>query len=52
VRAQVGESRTELASLVHRDANDGSLRLITRDFGKDFRSLFEADAPASEEEGG
>jgi len=49
VRAQVGESRAELSSVLHRDPNDGSLNLIMRDFGKDFRSLFEADAP--EEEG-
>ena len=48
VRAQVGESRAELASLLHRDPNDGTLKLITRDFGRDFRSLFEADAPGEE----
>ena len=47
VRAQVGESRAELASVLHRDPNDGTLRLIMRDFGRDFRSLYEADAPGA-----
>jgi hypothetical protein len=44
VRAQIGESRTELASLLHRDPNDGMLSLIMRDFGRDFRSRYEADS--------
>lgn len=47
VRAQVGESRAELASVLHRDPNDGTLTLIMRDFGRDFRSLYEADAPGA-----
>ncbi|MFP6837950.1 MAG: type II secretion system minor pseudopilin GspK [Pseudomonadales bacterium] len=44
VRAQVGESRVELASLLHRDPNDGMLSLVMRDFGRDFRSRYEADS--------
>lgn len=45
VRAQVGESRAELATVLHRDPEDGKLTLIRRDLGRNFRSLFEADAP-------
>jgi len=47
VRAQVGDSRAELATVLHRDPSDGTLRLIMRDFGKDFRSMFEAEAPGN-----
>ena len=43
VRAEVGETRAELASIVHRDPNDGSMTLIARDFGRDFRSRFEEE---------
>jgi type II secretory pathway component PulK len=49
VRAQVGETRVELASVVQRNPTDGTLTLIMRDFGKDFRSMFEADAPETSE---
>ncbi len=42
VRAIVDGSVTELASLLHRDPNDGTLKMISRDLGKDFRSLFQA----------
>ena len=42
VRAVVDGSVTELASLLHRDPNDGTLKVISRDLGKDFRSLFQA----------
>jgi general secretion pathway protein K len=48
VRAQVGDSRVEMASLLRRDQNDGSITLISRDLGKDFRSLFAVDADDSE----
>jgi len=40
VRAQVDDSLVELASVLHRDAENGNIRLIMRDFGKTFRSLF------------
>ena len=43
VRAEVGESRVELASVMKRDPNNGNITLISRDFGKDFRSLFVSD---------
>ncbi|MCH8141501.1 MAG: type II secretion system minor pseudopilin GspK [Proteobacteria bacterium] len=42
VRAVVDGSVTELASLLHRNPNDGTLKVISRDLGKDFRSLFQA----------
>ena len=42
VRAIVDDSVTELASLLHRDPNDGTLKVLSRDLGKDFRSLFQA----------
>ena len=39
VRALVDESQVELASVLHRNANDGSITLIGRDWGKDFRAM-------------
>ena len=48
VRAQVGESRVEMASLLHRDRNDGRITLISRDLGKDFRSMFAVDTEATD----
>ncbi|MCZ6853064.1 MAG: type II secretion system minor pseudopilin GspK [Gammaproteobacteria bacterium] len=42
VRAVVDGSVTELTSLLHRDPNNGSLTVIVRDLGRDFRSLFQA----------
>lgn len=43
VRAQVDDIQTELSSLLHRDPASGAIRLISRNFGRDFRSLFAAD---------
>ena len=43
VRALVDESQVELASVLHRDANDGSITLIGRDLGKDFRSMLRVE---------
>jgi general secretion pathway protein K len=40
VRAQVDDSLVELASVLHRDLNDGTITLLGRDFGKNFRSKF------------
>ena len=40
VRAQVDDSLVELSSTLHRGANDGTITLLTRDFGKTFRSKF------------
>lgn len=40
VRAQVDDSLVELASVLHRDAENGTIRLVMRDFGREFRSLF------------
>ncbi|MEZ5561152.1 MAG: type II secretion system minor pseudopilin GspK [Pseudomonadales bacterium] len=51
VRAQVDDTLAELASVIRRNPADGSITLISRDFGKDFRSLFtvqsDEDAPSS-----
>ncbi len=43
VRAQVDGSQVELSSLVRRDPTSGQLSLISRDLGKNFRSLFSAE---------
>jgi len=40
VRAQVDDSLVELASVLHRDAQNGTIRLVMRDFGREFRSRF------------
>ena len=40
-RAQVGDSTAVLTSLLHRNPETGSISLVSRDLGKDFRSLFE-----------
>lgn len=41
VRAQVGDSTAMLTSLLHRHPETGAISLVSRDLGKDFRSLFE-----------
>ena len=41
VRAQVGDSTAVLTSLLHRHPETGAIRLLSRDMGKDFRSLLE-----------
>lgn len=38
VRAQVDDSLVELSSVLHRAPNDGTITLLTRSFGKSFRS--------------
>ncbi len=40
VRAQVDDSLVELSSVLHRSPNDGTITLLSRDFGKRFRSRF------------
>ncbi len=40
IRAQVDDSLVELSSVLHRGPNDGTITLLTRDFGKTFRSRF------------
>lgn len=49
VRAQVDDSLVELASLLHRSPNDGTITLLSRDFGRNFRSRFLEDLEVSEE---
>ena len=51
IRAQVEDTRAELTSLLHRRSDDGSVELINRDFGKDFRSLFVTDVESGDEPG-
>lgn len=46
VRAGVDGSRTELTSVVRRDPSNGEVELVSRNFGRDFRSLFTADSEA------
>ena len=41
VRAQVGDSTAMLTSLLHRNPETGAISLVSRDLGKDFRSLFD-----------
>ena len=43
VRAQVDDSLVELSSVLHRAPNDGTITLLTRSFGKAFRSRFLED---------
>ncbi len=41
VRAQVGESTAMLTSQLYRNPETGAISLLSRDLGRDFRSLFE-----------
>jgi general secretion pathway protein K len=49
IRAQVDDSLVELASTLHRNPNDGTITLLTRDFGAAFRSRFLDELTVSEE---
>ncbi len=49
IRAQVDDSLIELASVLHRSPNDGTITLLTRDFGKTFRSRFLDELTGSED---
>jgi general secretion pathway protein K len=51
IRAQVEDTRSELTSVLRRNPEDGRVELISRDFGKDFRSLFVADIESGGEPG-
>jgi general secretion pathway protein K len=42
IRAQVDDGQVELASVLRRDPGNGRLELVSRDFSKNFRSLFAA----------
>ena len=44
-RVQIDDNVTELASVLERNPETGLLRLINRDFGRAFVSLYEADEP-------
>ncbi|MYE81508.1 MAG: general secretion pathway protein GspK [Gammaproteobacteria bacterium] len=39
VRAEIGDTRVTLASMLHRDPTTGRVRLLARDFGRDFRPI-------------
>jgi general secretion pathway protein K len=43
VRARVDDSQTELTSVLRRDPASGIVTLVSRNLGRDFRSLFAAD---------
>ncbi|MEQ8783469.1 MAG: type II secretion system minor pseudopilin GspK [Roseibium album] len=43
VRARVDDGQTELSSLLRREPSSGAIELISRDFGRNFRSLFAAE---------
>jgi len=45
VRAQVDDALIEVSSVLYRGSADGAITLLTRDFGKSFRSLFIDDQP-------
>lgn len=49
VRAQVDDSLVETASVLHRDAENGTIRLITRDFGQEFRSFYSEESVSVDE---
>lgn len=40
IRARVDDGQTELSSVLRRDPASGEITLVSRDFGRDFRSLF------------
>ena len=46
VRAEVDGNLTELASVLYRNPSDGSMKLLSRDFGRTFKSLFVEEAEA------
>jgi len=47
IRAQVDDSLVEMASVLHRDPENGTIRVVMRDLGKPFQTLF---AEVGEEE--
>jgi general secretion pathway protein K len=49
VRAQVDDALVEMSSILHRGVNDGTITLLSRNFGKNFRSRFLDDLIASED---
>jgi general secretion pathway protein K len=44
VRARVDDGQTELSSVLRRDPTTGKIELISRNFGRNFQSLFTAEA--------
>ncbi len=48
VRARIDESQTELSSLLRRDPSSGEIELVSRNLGRNFRSLFAADSETGE----
>jgi general secretion pathway protein K len=43
VRARIDEGQTELSSVIRRDPTTGKIELISRNFGRNFQTLFTAD---------
>ena len=48
IRAQVDDALVEMTSVLHRGVNDGTITLLSRDFGKNFRSRFLDETDTSE----
>ncbi len=51
VRAQVGDSRTELTSILHRERESGTLSLVSRSFGQRFETSTDDDAGGADTRG-
>jgi general secretion pathway protein K len=49
VRAQVDDGQTELSSVLRRDPSSGAIELVSRDLGRNFKSLFSAEGEAEPE---
>jgi general secretion pathway protein K len=47
VRARVDDGQTELSSVLRRDPGTGKIHLISRNFGRSFRSMYVADVSES-----
>jgi general secretion pathway protein K len=43
IRAQMDNGRTELSSVLRRDPGNGEMTLVSRDFGRDFRSVVQIE---------
>ncbi len=48
IRAQVDDGQAELAIVVRRDPGDGRVELVSRDFSRNFQSLFAAELNVSD----
>ncbi len=49
VRAQVDDALVETASVLHRDPENGTIELVMRDFGSQFRSMYREESVPSDD---